>query len=89
MDGRSDQPRPDPEQGPNSLQISEAAGEKPEAGRGWFVRFEERSCPRSIEVRGDAAAADGEAVARHPGLPGALTRVATPTSRFFRVDETA
>lgn len=62
------------------------AGSRPRLGR---ARFKERSCPCSIEVRGDATGADGEAAASHLGLPGALVRVATLTSRFFRVDKTA
>lgn len=53
------------------------------------MRFQERRCPHSVEVRGDAAGAGGEAAARHPGLPGALMGAATLTSRLFRVDRAA
>ncbi|CAD7674979.1 unnamed protein product [Nyctereutes procyonoides] len=44
----------------------DAAGEKSEAGRGWVVRFEERSHRHDIKVQSGAASADGEAAASDP-----------------------
>jgi len=67
----------------------EAAGEKFEASRRWFMKFKERSCFCIMKVQDEAAGADIEAATSDPEDLAQIINIGVPTLSHFLFEEDA
>jgi len=68
---------------------TEAAEEKFDANRDWFMRFKERSHLHNVKVEVEAANANAEPKASYPDLLRMIKVSGYTTQQIFSVDETA